>query len=422
MQKALVIGLGISGRASCQLLLKMGYEVVAVDNKEIDGLSSDVEFYNEDSSIHLPGFHLVIVSPGVSPAHPLYRQAIQQAIPIMGEAQIALSQLSQTTIGITGTNGKTTVTSLVTHCLVSSGYKAVSIGNIGDPISLYALKPNPEEVLVVELSSYQLETMQGRLLDAAVILNITPDHLERYDTMNDYARAKWRIQYCLKNGGPLFVFDEVVEEFGHLDQKKSTIAYSPNQSIALKGSKGYKKNRNHDQENALAAWLLVKTFGISEEQFLQALSTFKKPAHRIEHIGTIGGVRYYDDSKGTNLDAVIRAVESMKGLVWLIAGGVDKGASYALWKQPFAGKVKKIFAIGQAKRKIAQEVNGFCLVEELDSLEQAVRRASQEAGPDDNILLSPGCSSFDMFRDYAHRGEEFQSLVRRLELERRESL
>ncbi len=203
-------------------------------------------------------------------------------------------------------------------------------------------------------------------------------------------------------------------------KEKSGISYSLNQSVAFNKSDGYKKTSDHDQENALAAWLLVEKFGISREQFELALSIFKKPAHRIEYVGTVAGIRYYDDSKGTNLDAVIRAVESMHGKVWLIAGGVDKGASYALWKQAFTGKVKKIFAIGEAKRKIARETQEFCLVEELDTLEEAVRRASEEASPGDNVLLSPGCSSFDMFRDYEHRGQEFQRLVRRLELERRE--
>ncbi len=220
MQKALVIGLGISGRASCQLLLKMGYEVVAVDDMPIQDSLFDIKVCREISSIDIDDFQLVVPSPGISPGHRLYLAAKQRAIPIMGEAQIALSLLPQKAIGITGTNGKTTVTSLVTHCLVFSGYKAVAIGNIGNPLSLYALSPDPSEILVVELSSYQLETMYGKFFDVAAILNITPDHLDRYNTFNEYANAKWRIQHCLKEDGTLFVFDRVLEEFGHLDQRE----------------------------------------------------------------------------------------------------------------------------------------------------------------------------------------------------------
>ncbi len=409
MKRALVIGLGLSGKAACQLLRKMGYEVFAVDrdSKQVQ----DVHIL-EENAVNVADFACIVPSPGVSPFHPLYAKGLELGIPILGEAQLALSQLSQKIIGISGTNGKTTVTSLVTHILVSAGYKARSLGNIGDPLALYALKSDPSEILVVELSSYQLETMQGELLDAAVILNITPDHLDRYPSMLEYVKAKWRIHGCMKRDKTLIVYDKTVEEFG--DFGKTVMTYSLDQPLARKLANEYTELRGHDLENILAAMLLLEEFKITEEQVHSAVATFKKPSHRIEYLGTIAGVRYYDDSKGTNLDAVIRAVECMQGPVWLIAGGVDKGASYALWKQPFAGKVKKIFAIGQAKNKILQEAKEFCVVEESETLEQAVKKAANEAQAGGNILLSPGCSSFDMFRDYAHRGEEFQRLVKSL--------
>ncbi len=421
MQTALVIGLGISGRAACKLLLKLGYRVIAVDDNitqcpEIEELgvkivsSLDADFKELD---------LAVVSPGISQQHPFYKWAIQCAIPVIGEAQFALQNLSQTMIGITGTNGKTTVTSLLGHIFCCSGRKAKCLGNIGDPLSQYALSPDPTEILVVELSSYQLETMEGTILDAALILNITPDHLDRYANMYEYAVAKWQIQYCLKKDAPLIVYDRALKEYEELCKVERVIPYSFERSLADNLLSGYTNSGVHDGENAIAAWLVVKEFGITQEQFLSALKSFKKPSHRVEHVSTIDGVNYFDDSKGTNLDAVIRAVEAMNGPIWLIAGGVDKGASYAYWKEPFAGKVKKIFAIGQAKEKIAREIGSYCIVEEVETLEQAVRKAAEQATYGSNVLLSPGCSSFDMFRDYAHRGREFQRIVRSLEEERR---
>jgi UDP-N-acetylmuramoylalanine--D-glutamate ligase len=173
----------------------------------------------------------------------------------------------------------------------------------------------------------------------------------------------------------------------------------------------------HDCENALAAWLLIRPFGISVDNFLQALTSFSKPAHRIEHVANIRGVSYYDDSKGTNIDAVIKAVGAMKGQVILLAGGVDKGASYKLWKSSFSGKVRQIFAFGEARGKIAQETADFCQVQIVQDLEEAVMKAADLAKEGECILLSPGCSSFDMFHDYAHRGEEFKRCVRNIHKE-----
>ena len=404
MVRALVIGLGISGKAACALLQKKGYQVTGADAKPSGIFLEGVEIVSETEDLPFSRFDLVVPSPGVSFEHPYYRKAKELGIPLLGEAQLALLELSQPMAAITGTNGKTTVTSLVAHILCSSGRKARALGNIGDPLAEYALHPDPQEILVVELSSYQLETMKGEFFDAAALLNITPDHLDRYKTMQKYAEAKWRLQHCLKKNKKLFVYHTVMEEYGDLNEIGKIEEYGKQASI--------------DEENTRAAFLLAREFGISDKEFFGGLETFKKPSHRIEYLGTIHGVRYYDDSKGTNIDAVLRAVGSMKGSVWLIAGGVDKGASYAVWKEVFAGKVKKIFAIGQAKQKIARETKEFCIVEEMETLEEAVKKAVREAVLDSeglgNVLLSPGCSSFDMFRDYEHRGQEFQRFVNQL--------
>jgi UDP-N-acetylmuramoylalanine--D-glutamate ligase len=397
MQRALVIGLGKSGISVSQLLKKQGFHVTGIDSEppHVEG----IETLSESAQLKIGDFDLVVPSPGIPPHHPYYAQALAEHLPIRGEADIALGSLQQTTVAVTGTNGKTTVTLLIAHILQNSGYQARALGNIGTPLSAYALQPIPSEILVVELSSYQLETMRGEFFYAGAILNITPDHLDRYPSLHSYAAAKWRLQYCLQKPERLFIYRPILDNFSDL----CTVDITP-----------YEKGANHDAENCRAAWLISQELGVTQEQFENALPTFKKPAHRIEYLGTICGVRYYDDSKGTNTHAVISAVNMMEGAVWLIAGGVDKGDSYTVWEKSFTGKVRKIFALGQARKKLVAEASPFCIVEEVSSLEEAVNRAACDANWGDNVLLSPGCSSFDMFEDYAHRGREFQRCVRAL--------
>jgi len=336
---------------------------------------------------------------------------------VIGEAELALRSLSQRAVAITGTNGKTTVTLLVEHILKTAGIKARSLGNIGEPLAAYAMQPDPEEVLVVELSSYQIETLTARAFDAAVILNISPDHLDRYSNMEGYAKAKCDLQKCLREEGALFVHHRVAEEFGYLLSEPYSI-FDATSKTGWTWPQSCAKWGDHDKENALAAWALCCTYGVSYTQFQNALDTFQKPPHRIEFVCEIDGVCYYDDSKGTNLDAVIQAVRAMPGPVLLIAGGVDKGASYLPWKGNLKGKIKRILVLGQAAEKIDSELGLYFEVEHVDSLLIAVEKAKCHAVKGDVVLLSPGCSSYDMFENYAHRGQEFQRCVRNLIIER----
>lgn len=406
--KALVIGLGVSGKAAALLLKAKGYSVTGVDAKpkEIEG----IRVLPESSLSDLAEFDLVVVSPGIGESHPLYALAKQENKKIVGEAQLAFTYLDQCALGITGTNGKTTVTLLVEHVLRASGRKAKAVGNVGLALCEYALSPDPEEILVVELSSFQLETMEGPFFDAAVVLNITPDHLDRYASLTEYGEAKLRIGRCRKEHAPLYVHSKIVKDYG-VPYDRFDLAYI----LPV----GYRQWGKHDLENAQAAWVLCEEIGISREEFIRAVDTFEKPHHRIAFVKNIEGVSYYDDSKGTNLDAVIQAVSMMQGPVILIAGGVDKGASYVPWKECFRGRVKGIIAIGQAAEKIRRELCDEFIVEIVDSLAAAVERAKQKGTPGDVVLLSPGCSSYDMFRDYAHRGEEFQRFVNNIEENRR---
>jgi UDP-N-acetylmuramoylalanine--D-glutamate ligase len=405
-----VLGLGLSGVAVAEFLLKKGHAVVGIDSKESEDVQRlknlGLAVQDETTLIDWSQVEQLVVSPGISPTHPLYSAARFRNIEVVGEAEVALCHFPGRLVAVTGTNGKTTVTLLVEHVLNTSGVKAKALGNVGTALCHYLTHPGMEEAFVVELSSYQLETMTTPVFEAAALLNITPDHLDRYADMQEYAKAKCRLQHVLKKGAPLYVGPQVVHEFSHLLTANNAVSISNVEPLNLPYP------GTHDRENATAAWALCRHFSITREQFCAAYKTFQKPRHRIEFVEEIDGVSFYDDSKGTNIDAVIKAVDTMKGSVILIAGGVDKGASYLPWKEHFLGKVKQIIAMGEAAKKIAQELNPYFNVTLADSLSSAVTTAATAASRGDVVLLSPGCSSFDMFRDYVHRGEEFQRYVR----------
>ncbi len=395
-----ILGLKKSGLAASKLLLSRGENVIGFDDlvkeSEVEGL----HVLNDFSQIQWDNLSSLIVSPGISPEHLVYKKAIEKGIEVIGEAELALRNITQPVIAITGTNGKTSVTQLITHILKCSGRKARALGNIGEPLSQYVLQLDPQEILVVELSSFQIETLYAPVFDAAVILNITPDHLDRYSDIQAYAQAKCNLQRCLKKNAPFFASQKVIQEFAHL-LKGACIPFD----LSL-------KEKNMDRANALAAWEMVRLFAVSEQEFDEALKTFEKPPHRVQFLCEINGVYYYDDSKGTNVDAVVHAVHAMQGPVILIAGGVDKGASYLPWAHSFKEKVKSILVLGQAAQKIEKELRPFFTIECVNSLKSAVKRAKEKAVRGDCVLLSPGCSSYDMFRDYVQRGEEFEYYVK----------
>jgi UDP-N-acetylmuramoylalanine--D-glutamate ligase len=425
--KTLVIGLGKSGRAAYDLLLKEGHTVVGTDDNSDLLNKLALEGIKVDAHPQVEAFDLIVLSPGVPPTNPLYIKAVELGKEITGEAELALSRLHQPCIAITGTNGKTTVTLLTEHILKASGLKARALGNVGTPLTSY--QGEPQEIMVVELSSFQLELMKAPVVDIGIILNITPDHLDRYTTMEEYAKAKCRLQDIMKSPGSFWVHQTVVNDFKPL-LKSNYQTYGTDRQCrswtdkaALKSGEKietilpirYRSLGNHESENVLAAWILCKKFGVNSAAFLAGLETFKKPAHRIEFVATLEGVDYFNDSKGTNIDATIKAVEAMTKDVVLIAGGVDKGFSYAPWKKSFSGKVKQVFAIGQAAAKIAQELRPEFEVEIVATLQEAVECARSKAKSGETVLLSPGCSSYDMFKDYVQRGDEFKKFVLRRE-------
>lgn len=436
-KKVLVIGLGISGLSAALFLQKQHSFVHAVD-KSIEALKNKDEVIalcqngmtiaSDDETLDLSGFDLVVVSPGIPKSHHLYAGAKAAGIEVIGEIELGCRSALQPMIGITGTNGKTTVTLLVAHVLNFAGKKARPIGNVGIPLTREIALSNLDEILVAELSSYQLETLTCKVFDAGAILNITPDHLDRYKGMQEYAEAKFHLKDCLKNGAPLYIEEKAMKEFGTLLKGFSAKTYGYGidcstktdlASLSVDASKcplpaSLQGFCSHDLENVMAASSICMHFGVSLQDFFKAYRTFKKPSHRIEFVCSINGISYYDDSKGTNIDAVVRAVERMQGSVVLIAGGVDKGAAYTPWISAFQNKVDHICAIGQAAEKIKDQLGSAMPVHVCTTLEEAVKCAAYLAKPGQSVLLSPGCSSFDMFRDYVHRGEQFQSFVRQL--------
>ncbi|MEI8365935.1 MAG: UDP-N-acetylmuramoyl-L-alanine--D-glutamate ligase [Parachlamydiaceae bacterium] len=442
-KNVLILGLGISGQSAARFLLRRGFSVVGVDrNADLPQLNEAVRFLcqagmtfvSEKDFQDISRFNLVIVSPGIPPTHPYYQQAIAQGIEVIGEVELACREMNRPCLAITGTNGKTTVTLLTEHVLNSSGIKAKALGNVGISLTdgLDEAIECKTDVFVVELSSFQLETLSCRFADAAVILNITPDHLDRYSSMEDYAVAKIKISDCLLSGRKLFVEERCYQEFRKLfgNIVVLTYGYHPDcyvwtdtHHVYRQGIKcftlpaPYQGKHSHDVENILASYALCSEASITAEDFLNALSSFKKPAHRIEFVRMINGVTYINDSKGTNIDAVIRAVDSLSlenGQIILIAGGVDKGFPYTSWVQAFNGKVKSVCALGQSKERILCDLGQHLPVELFTTLQEAVAYAAGMAKRGDTILLSPGCSSYDMFKDYAHRGSEFQRLVNAL--------
>ncbi len=408
----LVIGLGISGRSAATFLLNRGARVSAIDSRA-DTLKSDpivaqlldrgLSLISETSPVSPDRFDQIVLSPGVPPSHPLIREANRRGVEVIGEVELACRSLTQSVIAVTGTNGKTTVTQLIGHVLNACGKPAKVLGNGGVPLAA-EVDELQGEIVVCELSSYQLETLSSRVIDAGAVLNITPDHLDRYSDMDAYAKAKLRMIDCLKPGKKLFVSKQVINDFGHLISNS-------NKNIELIIEDDYNGYFNHDDENRFAAKKLCSEAGVLSEEFDRTAQGFIKPPHRIEFVRKRKGVSYFNDSKGTNLDAVKRAVEKMEGGVVLIAGGKEKGTGFTQWIGPFKGKVKAIVAIGEARGSLVRELGDeFKVIEEKD-LRSAVRTASSIANDGDNVLLSPGCASFDMFKNFEERGNHFKECV-----------
>lgn len=430
-----VVGMGKSGIAAATLLSNQGADVLIVDDRKREippGLSSSFRFHlggwREDD---LTSADLVVLSPGVSLDRLPIKRLKALGIPLVGEVELAASLLSAPIIAITGTNGKSTTTTLVGEILREWGWKVFVGGNLGSPLS--EAVSSSWDFIVAELSSFQLETVSDLCPRIATVLNITPDHLDRYPDIESYRQAKWRIfenqsaeDHAIFNlddpasippsigGTPAYFSRHRSVERGiylHEGEIWSTVMGEPERVCRLDA---LAIGPACPIENILAASAVAFLCGCSAEGIAQTLYRFKGLPHRMEWVDEVRGVSYLNDSKATNMGAVMRALEGLSAPLVLIAGGRDKGTDFSALREIVQSKVKHLILLGEAKEKMSRSFSDHPGVETVESMEEAVKRAAFLAKPGETVLLSPGCASFDMFRDYEERGEVFKTLVKGL--------
>jgi len=436
----MVLGLARTGRECAKFLVNQGASVLVSDlhpepelKQEIEALNGlSIEYYlGGEERKWLQGVDLLIPSPGVAASNLLLQEAQARDIPILSEIEIAYRFLHAPLVAITGTNGKSTTTTLVGEIFKANGTKVFVGGNIGAP--LIGFVSDRWDWGVAEISSFQLEWSEAFRPKIAVLLNLTEDHLDRYADFAAYCRAKERIFAAQKNDDVAVLNrdDPLVWEmrrriaarvvsFGFSEAREGVFA-TADEIIWRDASKEEKFPLRrvkiqgvHNVENMMAAIAVAKTAGIPREAIQKTLEEFSGLEHRLEFVREINGVRYYNDSKGTNVGAVAKSLASFSAPVILIAGGVDKDGDYAPLGDEIKRKVHRLVLFGAAKNRIAKALGGLTETVSVDSLDAAVRDAAERARPGDVVLLSPACSSFDMFKNYAERGKAFKNLVRAL--------
>jgi len=441
-----VMGLGVSGRAAARYALHENAEVFVSDIRPRQEFIAD-----EGAFAGLDGFHLqtgehtaeflaradiVIVSPGINIATPLMDELRGRGVPVVGE--LAFAPVDKQIIAITGTNGKTTVTTLVAELLKGAGKRVFVGGNIGTSLFDYLLAPQDADLLVLEVSSFQLETAGDFAPDIAVLLNVSPDHLDRHGDMEEYRRAKMRIFSCQTKEQVAIINGDDIEcaklETGFLPQvlkfgsgNKFEVGISGSDVVLYPGSRDEKYSLEATAlygrigaGNSAPAILAARCLGCSRSRIQSGLNRFKPLEHRMEFVHEVDGVRYFNDSKATNTGAVTAALAQFDSGVILLAGGRDKGDDYSLLKPAVSGKVKTVIVIGESAALIERALRGSVPVVSVESMQEAVEKAADIAAVGDSVLLSPACSSFDMFTNYGHRGRVFKAEVDRLKSESQE--
>lgn len=446
-KKILVFGAGISGIGAAQLILGVPAEVVLYDgNKDLQEAELRAKLpdsthlsivLGELSDEQIKALDLVILSPGVPTDLPVVNRLRDAGLRIWGEVELAWACGKGDVLAITGTNGKTTTTSLLGEIMKAWKDEVYVVGNIGTPYTGAAMQMSEQAVTVAEISSFQLETTEQFAPKVTAILNITPDHLNRHHTMEEYIRVKELITHNQKPEDTcvLNYEDEVLREFGttlHTKVLYFSSLRKLEQGLYLDGDKICCKTDGietvicrtgelnipgrHNYENVMAAAGMALAHGVPLEVIQQVCRQFKAVEHRIEYVTEKHGVVYYNDSKGTNPDAAIKGIQAMDRPTLLIGGGYDKESSYEEWIQSFDGKVKYLVLIGQTKEKIAETARA-CGFEDIvfeESLEDAVQFCAEHAVSGDAVLLSPACASWGMFPNYEVRGRRFKELVNQL--------
>ena len=443
-KRVLVVGLGKSGVASALFLKSRGAQVTVSDSKPSDQLQEEIPLLLDQGIVVETGGHgertfrgqdLIVVSPGVPvDVQPLV-QARALGETVIGEIELASRFFPGTVVAITGSNGKTTTTTLAGEIVTTSGIKAVVGGNIGTPAVSLIAEASLETVVVLEISSFQLETIETFRPQIAVILNITPDHLDRHRTFAAYVDAKARI---FENQNPadftvLNADDSTCVELAQRT-KAQVIWFSRKKEISrgacvrdgriiYRDAKGQREvmlvseiplKGAHNVENVLAGVCVGILLECKPDRIREAVRNFKAVEHRIEYVATVRGVEYYNDSKATNVDATIKALESFPANIHLILGGKDKDSDYTQLNHLLRERVKQVYTIGAAAEKIESQIREAAKIVQAETLEKAVKQAASAAQSGDIVLLAPACASFDQFRNYQHRGQVFKDTVRTL--------
>ena len=455
-KKTVVVGLGKTGMSAAAFLIKRGAQVTVSDSSEdknleytarkLQAIGVNVELGAHDSTT-FQNADLIVLSPGVPCTIEPVARAVERGVPVIGEIELASRFIKEPIVAISGTNGKTTVTTLVGKMLEESGLKVFVGGNIGNPLIDYVDSKNKAEIIVVEISSFQLDTIDTFRPGISVLLNITEDHLDRYDDFNAYVKSKGRI-FGNQKGGDICIFNASDNHIRPMAENIRCRKIPFSDEKHLQGYKEYAKILNdridfnvekslagsdlpfagnfslyfseigipgrHNIENVAAASLASLVAGGNTAGIRAALKNFRGLPHRIEYVDTINGTEYYDDSKATTVDSVAKALEVFNKPVILIMGGRNKGSNFSLLKNTVIKHVKKMIVMGEAREEIITSLGNIVETDSAGSMEDSVNLAYGSARPGDVVLLSPACSSFDMFESYSHRGEFFCKAVKTL--------
>ncbi len=443
-KRVLVVGLGKSGVASALFLKQKGARVIVSDSKTPDQLKDEIPRLLDEGIVVETGGHgdrtfqnqdLIVVSPGVPLDAPPLMQARALGEKIIGEVELAAQFFPGSIIAITGSNGKTTTTTLAGEVVKNGGFPTLVGGNIGTPAISLVEDATADTIAVLEVSSFQLETIETFCPHIAVVLNVTPDHLDRHRTFTAYTDAKARIfenqqpkDFAVLNADDptcVGMASRTRAQVFWFSRKKEVAqgAYVRDGRILFRDQTGQREIMQvseiplkgaHNVENVLAAVCVGLLSDVEPRRISKAVREFRAVEHRLEHVASINGVEYYNDSKATNVDATIKALESFPANIHLILGGKDKGSDYTVLNDLLRQRVKRVYTIGAAAAKIESQIKGAAEILHAETLENAIRRASDVAQPGDIVLLAPACASFDQFRNYEHRGKVFKEVVHSL--------
>ncbi len=426
----LIVGMGKTGNAVASYLNQQGKNIVITDKDiskkedaqvfEILGIKTEIGFHD---SATFENAKLIIVSPGVPLTIPELEMARNKGTPITGELDTISELIDIPIVAVTGTNGKTTTTTLIGDMLKESGFNVFVCGNIGTPIVDYLTRKDNEnkkiDIIVAEISSFQLDTSNNFKPDVALLLNITEDHLDRYNNFDEYTKSKWSIFKNQTKNQTSIINAKIENIDSEIPKLNSEIKYyNTGNSVVIENSNfdltKTKLKGNHNKENIEAATLATLAAKGNMDGVLEGLKNFTPLPHRVEFVCSIREVDFYNDSKGTNPDAVKRAVECFDNNILLIMGGQEKDTDFKCLKKTLKTKIKKLIVMGEAKDIIANTFSDICDIFHATSMEDAVWHAYKISEKGDTVLLSPGCASFDMYESYAKRGLDFIKQVKRL--------